>query len=156
MTITTLLLIAAAGANGLGTGASLDQSIKQLPARHRIGALAYSRYSRAADLSNGVPFYATLGLGTAALTLVAAIAGLLARPALPSTVALWAAIGGQLVALLTTARAAPTNLRQRALGDDEAALAELFVHFERWQTVRVIGQMATLVAVLAAVALARP
>jgi len=35
-----LLLLAAAGANGLLAGASLDQSIKQLPARHRIGVLA--------------------------------------------------------------------------------------------------------------------
>jgi hypothetical protein len=41
MTTTPLvLLLAAAGANGLLAGASLDQSIKQLPARHRIGVLS--------------------------------------------------------------------------------------------------------------------
>jgi hypothetical protein len=38
-----LLLLAAAGANGVLAGASLDQSVKQLPARRRIGALQSSR-----------------------------------------------------------------------------------------------------------------
>jgi hypothetical protein len=156
MTSTVLLLIAAAGANGLGTGASLDQSIKQLPARHRIGAVAYSHYARAADLGNGVPFYATLGLGTAALTLAAAVVGLLGHPTLPSSVALSVAIGGQVVAMLTTARAAPLYHHQRALGEDELELAQLLDRFERWQRLRVISQMAALVAVLAALALAYP
>jgi hypothetical protein len=36
------LLIAATALNGLLAGASLDQSIKQLPARRRIGVLSYS------------------------------------------------------------------------------------------------------------------
>ena len=38
MTVISLLLLAAAGANALLAGASLDQSIKQLLARHRMGA----------------------------------------------------------------------------------------------------------------------
>jgi hypothetical protein len=58
------LLTAAAVANGMLVGA-LDQSIEQLPARRRIGAIAYSIYSRAADLWHGVPWYAGLGVGTA-------------------------------------------------------------------------------------------
>jgi hypothetical protein len=56
-------------------GAGLDQSIKQLPARHRIGPAAFAAYSQAADLHNGIPWYAILGLGTAALTLFAATVG---------------------------------------------------------------------------------
>jgi hypothetical protein len=79
--VTTTPLLAAAGANGLLTGASLDQSIKQLPARHRIGVLAFARYSQTADLANGVAWYAVLGVGTALLALIAAGAGLAAsRP----------------------------------------------------------------------------
>lgn len=156
MTTTTLLLLVAAGANGLLAGASLDQSIKQLPARHRIGVLAFSRYSQAADLANGVAWYAILGIGAAVLALVAAITGLLGRPAVPSTIALWTATGATLLHSVATAGAAPTNFRQRALGDDERALVDLFDRFERWQTFRVIWQVITLLALLAAVALAHP
>ena len=62
------LLIAAVAANGLLSGASGDQSIKQLPARHRLGSLAFSAYSRASDQSIGVVWYAVLGIGGAILT----------------------------------------------------------------------------------------
>ncbi len=152
MTITTLMLLAAAGANGLLTGASLDQSIKQLPARHRMGVIAFSHYSRAADLANGVVWYAILGIGTALLTLGAAGAALLSRPTPSAMVALWIAVAATLVHSAATARAAPTNFRQRRLGEDEQALAALFDRFERWQTIRVIWQGVALGAVLVAVA----
>src|SRR6266511_1425717 len=133
MTTTLLvLLLAAAGANGLLAGASLDQSIKQLPARHRIGVLAFARYSQAADLANGVAWYAVLGVGTALLTLIAATAAHSAA----------------------TARAAPTTFRQRRLGADEAALTVLFNRFQRWQTIRVTFQVTALAAVLTALAVA--
>src|SRR5215813_8005212 len=73
MNQTLALIVAAAASSGLLAGTSLDQSIKQLPARHRIGAVAYSRYSRAADLGNGILFYGILGIGAALLTIAAAI-----------------------------------------------------------------------------------
>jgi hypothetical protein len=155
MTTSTLLLLAAAGANGLLTGASLDQSIKQLPARRRIGALAFSRYSQAADLANGVAWYAVLGIGTAVLTLAAAVTSLLGRPGGPAAIALFTAIAATVLHSAATARAAPANFRQRALGEDEAALAALFDRFERWQTVRAVCQAIALVAVLTAVGLTR-
>jgi hypothetical protein len=44
-----------------------------------MGAVTFSRYSQAADLANGVAWYAVLRIGTAAMTLVAVIAGLLDR-----------------------------------------------------------------------------
>jgi hypothetical protein len=72
---TTVVLLGAVVAKGLLVGASLDQSVKQLPARHRIGVEAFSAYSQAADLRNGVAWYATLGLGAAAVTLAAAALG---------------------------------------------------------------------------------
>jgi hypothetical protein len=68
-----LLVIAATALDGLLAGASLDQSIKQLPARRRIGVIAYSAYSRAADMGTGILWYAILGVGAALLTIVAAI-----------------------------------------------------------------------------------
>jgi hypothetical protein len=47
-------LIAATAVCGIGAGASLDQSIKQLPTRRRIGVLAYSDFSRVADVRTGL------------------------------------------------------------------------------------------------------
>jgi hypothetical protein len=75
------VLLAAVAANGLLAGATLDQAVTQLPARHRIGVAAFSAHSQAADLSNGVAWYTILGVGTALLTLAAVVAGLRARPA---------------------------------------------------------------------------
>lgn len=147
-----LLLLAAAAANGLLAGASLDQSIKQLPARKRIGVLAFARYSQAADLANGVPWYATLGIGTAALSLVAAVTALTGHPNGAASAALIVLIAATVAHSAATARAAPTNFAQRAAGNDEAALTAIFDRFTRWQTLRVILQVAALLAALAALA----
>ncbi len=45
MQVTLILAIATTALIGPGAGMSLDQSIKQLPARRRIGIVAYSAYS---------------------------------------------------------------------------------------------------------------
>jgi hypothetical protein len=57
--------------DGLLAGLSLDKVIVQLPARRRMGVVKYAGYARAADLGNGVPYYAGLGISAAALTLAA-------------------------------------------------------------------------------------
>src|SRR5262252_8346004 len=71
------LFALATAVDGLLAGASLDQSIKQLPARHHIGVVAFSAYSRASDQANGVAWYAALGVGGAVLTLAAALTAVL-------------------------------------------------------------------------------
>lgn len=72
--------IAAAVANGAMVGATLDQSVKQLPARHRIGVVAYAAYARAADLAGGLRWYPALA-GVVLLSTGAAVAtGLLDHP----------------------------------------------------------------------------
>jgi hypothetical protein len=90
MAATLWLLMAAMLGNGLLVGASLDQVIKQLPARHRIGVIAFSDYSRAGDLGRGIAWYAALGVGAALLTVIAAVVGLAERPA---TQAAWRPLG---------------------------------------------------------------
>jgi hypothetical protein len=74
LSLTFVLILAATAADGLLAGASLDQSIKQLPARHKIGLVAYSEYSRASDLGPGILWYGILGVGAAVLTIAAAVA----------------------------------------------------------------------------------
>ena len=63
--------MAALLADGILAGLSLDKVIVQLPARRAIGVSAYAAYARAADLGNGIAFYAAAGVGAAVLTLAA-------------------------------------------------------------------------------------
>jgi hypothetical protein len=142
------LAIAATALDGLLAGASLDQSIKQLPARRRIGAIAYSVYARAADLGNGLLWYPLLGIGAALLTIVAAVMAF--AQSAPSAVALplYLAAVTSLAHSFTTSRAAPIMLSQRRVADDESALRAIFARFERWQTARAILQAATFALML--------
>lgn len=138
-----VLLAIATAVDGLLAGASLDQSIKQLPARHRIGMRAFSAYSRASDQANGLLWYVPLGAGGALLTLAAAIWALGLSLRAEQVVPLLLAGGLAIAHSLTTARAAPINWSQLTVADDEVALARIFQRFERWQTLRAILQLAT-------------
>jgi hypothetical protein len=149
----TGVAMAALVADGILAGLSLDKFIVQLPARRRIGVTAYAAYARAADLGNGIAFYAAVGIGAAALTVAAfavaagvgapaAVTGLLAAAALLS-----------LVHSAMTARAAPTMFQIGRAEDDQAALAPLLARFARWSTARAAAQTATLIVVAIAVAL---
>ena len=155
--LTLALALGATALDGVLCGASLDQSIKQLPARHRMGAVAFSAYSRAADLGNGIVWYASLGIGAALLTIAAAAASLIAaNPFARSLPLLIAAILSILHSLVTT-QAAPTNFSQRKVANDAAALARVFDRFARWQTLRALLQALTFAAMLwALVVLPRP
>ncbi|HEY6748092.1 MAG TPA: hypothetical protein VI357_20545 [Mycobacteriales bacterium] len=139
------VLVGAVLANGVLVGATLDQSIKQLPARRKIGVSAYSAYSQAADLGNGIPWYASLGVGGGLLTLAAGAIGLSDSPEGQRTVALWAMILLTLAHSAVTGRAAPTNFSQRRAENDDA-LTRIFNRFERLQTARAALQVATLAA----------
>ena len=147
MDATRWLLVAALIGNGLLVGASLDQAIKQLPARHRIGVVAFSEYSKAGDLGHGIAWYAALGIGAALLTVLAAVVGLTDRPGAQLAAALWLALLGTVAHSAATARAAPTNFSQRAAAGDPVRLAAIFDRFARWQTARATLQVLTLLAV---------
>src|SRR5262245_58508960 len=144
MNLTFALIITATLACGLLAGASLDQSIKQLPARHRMGAVAYSLYSRAADLGNGIFFYGILGIGAALLTIAAAISAFWQD--IPNSGASLIYVGAAFALLhsLSTMQAAPLNFSQRKVpANDEVALTAIFDKFTRWQSIRCILQLIT-------------
>lgn len=147
-TFTIALLAAATAADGILAGASLDQSIKQLPARHRMGVIAFSGYSQASDLGPGIFWYAVLGIGAALLTLATAIAIFFLGTAAPHAAPIYIAAGLAVLHSLATTQAAPTSFRQRRVANDEAALTAIFNRFERWQTLRVVLQVLTFAAVL--------
>jgi hypothetical protein len=147
------LLLAGVVANALLVGAGGDQVIKQLPARHRIGVAAYSEYSQAADLSNGVSWYATLGIGAALLTILAAVVGLRTSPRRTPvlTVPLVAALVCTVAHSAVTAVAAPLLFSQRDAGD-LAELATIFDRFEQLTILRAVLQAAALAALVWALA----
>jgi len=152
-TVWLVLLGVATALDGLLAGASIDQSIKQLPARHRIGMRAYSAYSKASDLANGRFLYPALGVGGAALTIASASWALTLH--LPTSHLAPVLVAGVLSVAhsITTARAAPINWSQRTVDDNEAALALIFLRFARWQAARAVLQVATFLVMVWALAL---
>ena len=54
--------------DGLLAGASVDQSVEQLPARHRIGVRAYHAYTQASRMANGRFWLIPLGVAAPTLT----------------------------------------------------------------------------------------
>jgi hypothetical protein len=147
--ISLILIILATGFDGIMAGASLDQVIKQLPARHEIGPKAFSAYSQAADLSNGIIWYATIGIGSALFTIAAAISIFRQGSsyyyyAIPIYVAATLSIAHSVV----TAYAAPTNFQQLEVSYDEQALIQVFDHFEQLSLVRAALQVAAFGAML--------
>lgn len=142
MQTTLILAIASTALIGPGAGMSLDQSIKQLPARHRIGIGAYSAYSRAGDQGNGLFLYPPIGIGALLLAVAAAVSGHLSG--LPGPLEMTLDLSGGLAILhsLVTARAAPINFSQRKYElTDEVQLAGVLDQFERWHNLRAALQV---------------
>jgi hypothetical protein len=148
MTMPLGWLIAAVVVASMGATASLDQLIKQVRARHRIGAVAYSAYSRAADFHTGIVYYVSIGVGWLVVIPAAAILGWRDGASGQRALALAAMIAGLAAHILVTAlRAAPILLSQRQIPPhDEAKLGDVFDRFYRWHFVRTVIDVCTLAA----------
>src|SRR5919201_1882198 len=85
------LLALTTAIDGLLAGASVDQSVEQLPSRHRIGVQAYRVYSQSSHMANGRFWLIPLGIGGPILRTIAACRassnGVSARRAFPVHVA---------------------------------------------------------------------
>jgi len=138
-----VLLFAIAILDGLLAGASLDQSIEQLPARHRIGVRAYSAYSHASHAAIGRFWLIPLAIGGAALTVASAIWShwLHLSPSQSLPVVLGA--GFAIAHSLSTVKAASVNVTQWRPNTDDAALASILDHYARWQALRAALQFLT-------------
>jgi hypothetical protein len=147
MNVATELLLAATLTSAITCGATLDQTFKQLPARHRIGATAYTAYARAADLDNGLIWYPIIGISTTLLCAAAVVTGLLEHPNAARTTALAILAVGTLVFTAATSRAAPTLLTLRRGEATEAQAQTTLNRFARYNAIRATGIS---VAVLAA------
>lgn len=139
--ILVILVVATTVLCGIAAGTGLDVSIRQLPAWHRIGVIAYSAYSRAADLRARRLWYPILGISIPLLTLAAAAVAFFGHVALAHAIPIYVAAALWVVhLLLTLIWAVPTLSRQRQVAaDDEKQLVDIFNRFERVQTVRAIN-----------------
>jgi hypothetical protein len=146
--LTFILIVAATAVNGILAGASLDQSIKQLPARHRIGVVAYAAHTQASDLENGLIWYASIGIGAALLAIGAALAAFFQEISSVQATPIYIAALLSVLHSLVTTQAAPTMYSQKRYSNDEVALAAIFNRFERWQTLRAFLQVLTFVILL--------
>jgi hypothetical protein len=148
------LVIAAVVSSAMAAAASLDQSVKQLPTRRRIGVVAYSRYSLVADARNGLFWYVPLAIAWIPITVGAAITGWADRPSQLRALALAMVVLGVTAHLIVTgAFAGPALLSQRRVAGDEDALERVFDRFARWQILRAAIDVATLGAAVWALVL---
>ena len=146
ITLASGLLIAAVVVVSMGAAANLDQLLKQVRARHRIGVVAYAAYSRAADFHTGILYYVPIIVGWLVLIPAAAIAGWADGASGQRALALACMVAGLVAhSLVTGLFAAPILLSQRKIPhDDEKALAAVFDRFQRWHGVRTVIDLATL------------
>jgi hypothetical protein len=118
---------------------SLNRTLVEMPAWHHLGVEAWAAFSRQADLGNGKILYPLAGIGGTLLILAAAIAFRLS-PRRPWSVAI-PLYGAALLAIcimLTTTQAAPIMLSLHRIGDDPAALQQVFEGFYRWDSIRAV------------------
>ena len=139
--ITLILVFSATVMTGLLAGMSLDKSIVQLPARHRMGVVAFAAFSRANDLGNGLIAYPVLGIGSALLTIMSAIAAYWQGVSLTNAWLLYVSVLLTLLHTISTTWAAPNMLSLRQPINDEETLTLTYSRFEKWHNVRAVLQV---------------
>jgi hypothetical protein len=141
MGLVVFLIASASAINGLLSGLNMDTALVKLPARRRIGAVAYAAFARGNDLGNGLVLYPLLGIGAAMLTLLATALAYVERS--PMEVLLLLSLASLLSLLHTfaTTRAAPVMLSIKDAPDDQAILTAKLDRFARWHAVRASFQV---------------
>lgn len=155
MTLLLSTILIATALNGGWAGGSLEASLFKLPARRRIGIVAYAAFARGNDLGNGRVVYPVWAISATLIVFIATGVAAVSRASgglvLPLALASATSIGH----FLTTSQAAPTMLSLKNTPDDEALLKPKLDHFERWQAARATLQVLTFLVLLWALVVAR-
>jgi hypothetical protein len=148
MSLVLFLIASASALNGLLSGLNIDTALVKLPARRRIGAVAYAAFARGNDLGNGLVVYPILGIGAALFTVLATVIAYLEHS--PMGLLLLLSLASLLSILHTaaTTRAAPVMLSLKDAPDDETILTTKLDRFARWHAVRAIFQVLTFFVLL--------
>ncbi len=126
LTITTIV-------DAMLMGAVLDYSIKQLPARKKIGIKNYRAYFIASDFGNGRFWYIPLGLSAYFLNIAVAVAGYYLDGLVVSSILFFIAGACALIHAFGTSQAVPAGLGfLKTKDDDEEKLERSFDRFAKW------------------------
>lgn len=148
MQLAVFMLALATAVNGGLSGLNVDTALVKLPARKRIGVVAYATFARGNDLGNGRVVYPLLGIGAALLTIFATVLAYAADEPTALVLPMFFASLLSLVHTFATTRAAPVMLSLKATPDDEAILATKLDRFARWHAVRATFQVLTFFVLL--------
>jgi hypothetical protein len=142
-----VLTLIACFLSGSLAGINIDGFVVRFPAWRHLGSSAWAKYSRKADLGNGVFLYPFLAIGHTLLVVAVTVAVHYRGPA-EARAAAYTATCFAIAGLLLTARAAPIMLSLKRSGDDPVALENAFRGFERWSLVRAAAQILAFIATL--------
>jgi hypothetical protein len=148
MNLVMFLIAFAVVINGLLAGLNVDTALVKLPARKRIGALAYATFARGNDLGNGLVVYPLLGIGAVLFTVLATAIAYLEHFSMGLLLLLSLASLLSLFHTFATTRAAPIMLSIKDAPDDEALLRVKLDRFARWHAVRATFQVLTFFVLL--------
>jgi hypothetical protein len=148
MNLVMFLIAFAVVINGLLAGLNVDTALVKLPARKRIGALAYATFARGNDLGNGLVVYPLLGIGAVLFTVLATTIAYLEHSSMGLLLLLSLASLLSLLHTFATTRAAPIMLSIKDAPDDEALLRVKLDRFARWHAVRATFQVLTFFVLL--------
>ena len=154
MNLVMSLVVLATAVNGLLAGLNTDTALVKLPARWRIGAVAYATFARGNDLGNGLVIYPLLGIGATLLTVLATAIAYIAHSPVELVLPLSLALLLSLLHTFATTRAAPIMLSIKDAPDDEAILTVKLERFARWHAVRATFQVLTFFVLLWALVVA--
>ena len=147
------MLAAGTAFEAIRAGAGTFRALIDLPARGRIGPIAFAEFSRATDLSpRGVAFYIVYGVGGMLLTgAIWIIAIRIHATPFVRRFAFVSVVCSLLILALTT-QAAPLMWRVGSSPNDGSLLADLLDRFTLWTDLRVACADVSFLALLAALA----
>lgn len=154
MSLVVLLIALATAMNGLLAGLNVDTALVKLPARRRIGAVAYATFARGNDLGNGLVVYPLLGIGAALLTVLAIVFAFVSHARAEVVLPLSLAALLSLLHTFATTRAAPIMLSLKNTPYDEVLLAAKLDRFARWHALRATFQVVAFFVLLGALVVA--
>ncbi len=155
MNLVTFLLTLAVAVNGLLAGLNVDTALVKLPARRRIGAVAYATFARGNDLGNGLVVYPLLGVSAALLILLATVIAYTGHWDAVVVLPLSLASLLSLLHTFATTRAAPVMFSIKNAPDGEGLLKTKLDRFARWHAVRATFQVLAFFVLLWALAVSR-
>jgi hypothetical protein len=141
MSLVIFIIALATALNGLLAGLNVDTALVKLPARRRIGPLAYATFARDNDLGNGLFVYPLLGIGAALFTVLATTMAFVSYSRGEVVLPLSLATLLSVLHTFATTRAAPTMLSLKDASDDEALLSAKLDRFAGFHAIRATFQV---------------